>query len=231
MGIVSGDGYAPEFHANTASPPVRLRVDAPTAAQRAVQAQTAAATEYAKFRAEVNASNALTAEGKASMLTEFRQHLDAQVKPHEQALDARLSDLEQKAANERAALATDPADAAAQLRAQRQWDQTRRQLDSRVAGAISATLARAIRTASDTQLAVLAEEGGPYLESRNIPASSVDQALRERVPQLAQAQDALAKARKAATIVHHNSRHLAENPNQREGLVANVEAYDPDVTT
>jgi hypothetical protein len=100
---------------------------------------------------------------------------------------------------------TQPGDTAAELRNQRSWARHQRMLDNAAdTGHIAAVAKSAIDRADREEIGLLAEELPSYLQSRGQPSDWINQALKQRVPELDTAERELAKALQIQKVLQYD---------------------------
>jgi hypothetical protein len=127
-------------------------------------------------------------------------------------------------------------DLAAEMRAGRTWERFRRILDGAPPNRVIGVAHELVGEADPAELGVLAEELGPYLKSRQLPADWLAAALTDVSPELKQAAERAAKAVKAQQIVEANVRSLRKAMTaarqtgswRKPPLINPAERHDPD---
>jgi hypothetical protein len=100
---------------------------------------------------------------------------------------------------------TQRGDTAAELRNQRSWARHQRMLDNAAdTGHIAAVAKSAIDRADREEIGLLAEELPSYLQSRGQPSDWINQALKQRVPELDTAERELAKALQIQKVLQYD---------------------------
>lgn len=110
-------------------------------------------------------------------------------------------------------------DTAAELRASRYWDRTRRLLDGLPdTGKASIAARDLVAKANRTELGTLLQELGPYLQSRHMSPDWIDPMVAEVVPEYKKARDAAKRATQAVAVTRHNvdavKRHISSGSTQ-----------------
>lgn len=148
---------------------------------------------------------------------------------YENLVNERVAQAEARAEQIRRGLSPEH-DTAGELRAQRALDRAIRKWDSHDGPKLAASVREDLLNADPTELAVLAREAAPYLESRGVPSSFVEPVLGEKVPELAQAEAELKKAKQAQTVTRHNASTVrnAIREGRLAAALADVSNYDPD---
>jgi hypothetical protein len=151
------------------------------------------------------------------------------VDEYENLVNERVAQAEARAEQIRRGLSPEH-DTAGELRAQRALDRAIRKWDSHDGPKLAASVREDLLNADPTELAVLAREAAPYLESRGVPSSFVEPVLGEKVPELAQAEAELKKAKQAQTVTRHNASTVrnAIREGRLAAALADVSNYDPD---
>jgi hypothetical protein len=160
------------------------------------------------YNAEIHASEHLNEEGKRAALAAFASSQEAQVIPvAERAVTEWIEQKQERVQKLRTDL-VQPGDAAQEARNDRAWARAKHAIDRAQedpSGASTVTAARqAIANARNDELGVLINEVPPYLESLGLPTSFLDAEVRNRVPELADAQMDLANAQRDATVVKYD---------------------------
>lgn len=127
-------------------------------------------------------------------------------------------------------------DTAAELRATRYWDRTRRVLANVKDSGLILAAEKLIDGAKPDQLGTLIQELGPYMESRGVPS---DAALKvvfyRKLPEYRAAHEALIQAEKARTVIEANAKNLRglitgtrAPAGYRRPIPVDARKYDPD---
>jgi hypothetical protein len=231
MGIIRdtifGNGSIPETSAS--QPRVRVTGETPVAqANSAISSVNKLLAQH--IEEKQSQASRFTPDGLSAEIRSFANTPAARaVDEYEHLVDERVSQAEARAEQVRRGLSPDH-DTAGELRAQRALDRAIRKWDTHDGGKLAASVREDLLNADPTELAVLAREAAPYLESRGVPSSFVGPVLAEKVPELAQAEAELKKAKQAQTVTHYNANTVRNAI--REGRAANALAdasnYDPD---
>jgi hypothetical protein len=99
-------------------------------------------------------------------------------------------------------------DAAAELRATRDWNRAKAILDRADDGVVGTTARKAIANADPAERGVLIRELPGYCEARGVPADWLDAAVTQAVPELAAADREYRAAERAAEVVDHDAKVL-----------------------
>ncbi|MGO8768853.1 hypothetical protein [Mycobacterium sp.] len=121
-------------------------------------------------------------------------------------------------------------DVAAELRASRYWDRSRRILDSLDSGKLLGASQELLSTAHRAELATLLTELGPYFTSRGQATKWIEPAVARIVPEFGRAREQLAKADQALQVITYNAAALGRGFNQGRPptALADPHRYDPD---
>jgi hypothetical protein len=229
MGIISSTEYA-RVSPGASQPRVRVTGDTTVAqansAIASVNKLLARHIEEKQSQAGRYSHDGLSAEIRSFANTPAARAVDE----YENLVNERVAQAEARAEQIRRGLSPDH-DTAGELRAQRALDRAIRNWDSQDGGGkLAASVREDLLNADPTELAVLAREAAPYLESRGVPSSFVEPVLAEKVPELAQAEAELKKAKQAQIVTRHNASTVRNAI--REGrpavALADPSAYDPD---
>ena len=171
-----------------------------------------------------------TPDGLSAEIHRFAETPAARaVDEYENLVNERVAQAEARAEQIRRGLSCDY-DTAGELRAQRALDRAIRKWDSHDGGKLAASVREDLLNADPTELGVLAREVAPYLESRGVPSSFVEPVLAEKVPELAQAEAELKKAKQAQTVTRYNANTVrnAIKEGRPAAALADASNYDPD---
>lgn len=110
--------------------------------------------------------------------------------------------------------------------AQRSWARAERTLDAARPGAVGDIARGLIEAAkSDEEVATLAEELPSYLAAKGVPSDVVDQALANKLPELAAARRAVRDNHNALSVIKHNAEK--QKRELRDGRRSGVPLIDP----
>jgi hypothetical protein len=128
---------------------------------------------------------------------------------------------------------TPDGDVAAELRASRFWERTRRVLDNTDSARLFGCAHKIISTANRQQLGTLLQELPAYLEAHGQAAEWLDAAAAEILPEFRHAREQLTKAGQAVQIAESNAQALRRGFTQGRPptvLVDPGDKYDPDAS-
>jgi hypothetical protein len=149
------------------------------------------------------------------------------------ALRARRDELAVNIEKQRGGLTVPTDDMAAQVAAQRWFQRTKPVWDRLDSGQLAAAVRDAVAAADAHTLAAIAEDTGPYLQSRGLnPAVILEPPIQAKLPGLSQSTADLANFDKALVIAEINQRQLHHAYNRGTVPPPPVSAanYDPDAS-
>jgi hypothetical protein len=121
-------------------------------------------------------------------------------------------------------------DTAAELRASRYWDRTRRLLDNLNSPNLFGAAHDLISNANRAELGTLLQEIPAYLQARGQSTEWIDTAVAKAVPEYAEAREELTKADRALLVTSYNAKALRQgfNNGRPPAVLADPGKYDPD---
>jgi hypothetical protein len=121
-------------------------------------------------------------------------------------------------------------DTAAELRASRYWDRTRRILDNLDSASLYGAAQDLLSTADQAELGTLLQEIPAYLQARGQNTEWIDTAVAQVVPEYSAARERLGKAEKALQITEYNAKALRKGftEGRPPTVLADPHKYDPD---
>ena len=205
-----------------------------TALARAHQHMVSAADNFDTAMTGID-RNSLTDEGLLAVVADAAERPTATIAAAERA----AQDLARSTADRIESIhngLSSRADLAAEMRAGRTWERLRRILDGTPPNRVTGMAHQLVGNADPAELGVLAEELGPYLKSRQLPADWLTTALTDVSPELKQAAERAAKAVKAQQIVEANARSLRKAMTaarqtgswRKPPLINPADRHDPD---
>jgi hypothetical protein len=154
----------------------------------------------------------------------------ADVDVAQEQFDQRVAEIEAEAAKIRNDL-VQPGDAAEEMRRNRYWDnRVKPLLDREPSGHIASAAQQLLNDADPSQLGVLAELLPSYMKARGHGSEFVEPVVIKKLPELAAAQDKLAKAKQAQTIVRTKANMVrsAIRSGHPVSILPKPDGYDPD---
>jgi len=211
------------------------RANPPTStADRSVveQAHTTMTRAKAQFERHLRGieRSRYSAEGLRSEISSFASTDDARAV--DQAVDQvrqRRDQAQAEVDQIRRGLSPD-GDVAAELRASRYWDRSRRILDNLDSGKLLGAAQELLSTADRSELATLLTELGPYFTSRGQTTKWIEPTVARIVPEFGCARERLAEADKALQVVTYNAAALGRGftEGRPPAVLADPGKYDPD---